>query len=114
MLSDLDIPHIIAQAERLRPGHTCTATNDLRLGKKNIIAHGSNIHSVVSFDDGHKWMVRIRQRCQRMPPYPASKIGLNSEAATFRLLHQHGLPVPNAWMPTGNNTEGTLGSSRGK
>lgn len=96
--ANLDLPAIIEQAQKLRPCHTCQVSfRDIE--KKNLIAHGTNIHFPLTFDDGRKWMVRVRQTIHARAPRDVLRMTALSEVATYKALRDGGVPVPQAWAP---------------
>lgn len=99
MLKSLDISFFVSQAERLRPGHTCLGPSILEADSINTFVHGTNVNILLTFDDGIRWMTRIRQQRQLDPPKPIARVVLESEAATFIALNLAGLSVPRAVMP---------------
>lgn len=98
IFSLLDLPKIVQQAQTFRPGHTCRILpEDIR--RENLIAHGTNIHFRLTFDDGKQWMVRLRQMGHGCHPHEAMRTTALSEAATFRALREGGVDVPRVWVP---------------
>lgn len=94
----LDLPAIIERASGLRPGHTCQVySKDIEQG--SLIAHGTNIHFPLTFDDGRKWMVRVRQTIHARAPHDIMHMTALSEAATYKALRTGGVNVPQAWVP---------------
>jgi hypothetical protein len=98
----LDLSVVVAQAEALRPGHSCTGPDKLVIGDEedtNLIIGGTNIHFPIEFDDGSQWMVRVQQICTISPPFEVRKAEVLSEAATFKRLYEAGVKVPQVWLP---------------
>lgn len=115
----LDLPTIISQAEALRPGHRChgpprliTEGESRGDGRSNTIAHGTNLHLPIEFDDGHKWMVRARMSTKTQLPDGMQKVQRISEVATLRALNGATSLVPNAWLPLDHESEFTSNSVR--
>lgn len=79
----------------------------------DIITHGGNVQVILEFDDGVKWLARLQHTLKGSPPFTAQKALKISEAATFRVLHSHGVKVPQVWNRPGGEhgtlqTRGTL------
>jgi hypothetical protein len=55
---------------------------------------GLNMHVVVTFEDGVEWLVRISKYGKGNGPVELLKNNLESEALTYKLLYDHGIPVP--------------------
>jgi len=89
---------MLAQAQTLRPGHTCQVLPE-DIDRDNLIAHGTNIHFRLTFDDGKKWLVRLRKIDHGREPHGAMRTTALSEAATFRALREGGVNVPQVWVP---------------
>lgn len=89
---------IISQAEALRPGRTCSAP-DLHTDSDRVIAHGTNLNILLTFDDDVKWFARIRQNVYY--PYPTAALQMHalSEAASYRAMKDMGVDVPGTWVP---------------
>ena len=56
-----------------------------------------NGHFPVLFDDGVKWLVRLRQMTNYSATGEIQSLVTTSEAQTMRVLHSAGLLVPDAW-----------------
>jgi hypothetical protein len=57
------------------------------------LSGGFNIHVEVSFGDGVEWLVRIPKHNQGDGPVVLLRKVLESEALTYKMLLDHGLPV---------------------
>ena len=53
-----------------------------------------NIHTEVSFADGVEWLVRIAKYNRGDGPSELDKQVLESESLTYKMLLDHGIPVP--------------------
>jgi hypothetical protein len=97
----LDGLSLATQAEKLRPGHSCTV--DIPDTYKAIIKadlwNGVNVHFPITFDDGVKWLLRVRQLRRLVPPESFMEIITESEVTTLNVLKKAGIAVPDAWMP---------------
>ena len=85
---------ILDHAQSLRPGRTCTVPT--LMDEKGFKCGSQSIHYVVQWDDGVEWMLRIKMDAERSTQ-AARRMMIESEVATMRFMHKHGLPVPNAW-----------------
>lgn len=107
---------IMAEARRLRPGHTCAVPDKKKFNKdtKETFKHGRNINFVLTFDDGVKWMVRVRQKLYYDPSPEAVYMGFQSEAAVVQSLREGGVTVPEVYLPVGglNREQAILQSAR--
>lgn len=99
MLSRLDVPALIRQAMSLRPGHACYGpTNEYDRRNAFESFGGSNTHVLLTFDDGVKWIARVRLQRRYTCPLSARAINLQSEVATLQALSAGGVTVPKAWL----------------
>ena len=98
-LAPLDHKIFESQASALRSGHSCeieipkTVDEMIEAGLFNQC----NGHFPVLFDDGVKWLLRIRQITKQSATGDMQRIVTASEAETMRVLNKAGLLVPNAW-----------------
>ncbi|WVQ81588.1 hypothetical protein IAT38_003712 [Cryptococcus sp. DSM 104549] len=72
-------------------------TLDAVRGSDAKLFDGMNLHMPLQFDDGVKWMVRIRMLAAWTVPRDLLQIVSTSEVATIQLLHSEGARVPQAW-----------------
>nr|XP_031859380.1 uncharacterized protein CI109_005221 [Kwoniella shandongensis]KAA5526452.1 hypothetical protein CI109_005221 [Kwoniella shandongensis] len=101
-LRGLDQSTIILQAQALRQNHSCTVhlpSNTDEIRSSPTRHNGLNIHFVIDFDDGVKWLVRARQAHDDCPPADLQEMVTKSEVITMQVLKGAGAKVPNAWMP---------------
>jgi len=107
VLAKLDLLKLSGEAEKLRPGHTCkTGPKDIE--EDSLIVHGSNIHFPLTFDDGKKWMVRLRKIDHDREPHEAMHMTAMSEAATYQVLRAGEVKVPEVWIPDTSKGEGSI------
>ena len=93
----IDVPRLAAEASTIR-GIPCSGPSEqLRSSGTSLVGQGSNFHLPLVFDDGVKWMVRIRRRIWNGPPGDALKINALSEVATLSHMRGLGIRVPGAW-----------------
>ena len=52
------------------------------------------MHVEVAFEDGVQWLVRISKYGKGDGPVDLWRNNLESEALTYKLLYDHGIPVP--------------------
>jgi hypothetical protein len=103
-LNSLNPDVIIKQAIQLRPGHTCTlsipSTPEVII--EADMYNGVNVHFPIIFDDGVKWLVRVRQVLEVSADREMMDQVMESEVTTIRVMYERGIPVPNAWLPLSN------------
>jgi len=59
-----------------------------------VLMGSFNLHLEVKFEDGVEWLVRISMYGKGDGPVDLLRNNLESEALTYKLLHDHGIPVP--------------------
>ncbi len=64
-----------------------------------LAAGGMNVHVPITFDDGVKWLARIRKPHFHGPPSDMMKVVVESEVETMRVLSEISKLVPNAFLP---------------
>ncbi|OCF56707.1 hypothetical protein L486_05561 [Kwoniella mangroviensis CBS 10435] len=99
---------IIDLAESLRPGHHCILVlpPDSLTILDNERSYGAiNIHFPLEFDDGVKWLLRVRQAHHGVPPIEILKQTAISEVVTLQTLRSFGMPVPQGWIPIKTRVE---------
>ncbi|WRT65979.1 uncharacterized protein IL334_002930 [Kwoniella shivajii] len=95
-------PDIVKNIEHLRPGHSFTFSlpdGGTEMSSQSDMHGATNYHIPISFDDGVKWLLRVRQSTNGVPPYDFQQAVTVSEVRTLQILKEKGMPVPNAWMP---------------
>ncbi|KAK4686915.1 uncharacterized protein P7C73_g3197, partial [Tremellales sp. Uapishka_1] len=112
LLASINAADLATDAETLRPGHRCTVS--IPADSKHLLRGGMNIHIPVTFDDGVRWLARIRQT--RFDPLCGEEmqIILTSEVETMKALRRMSALVPEAIMPLpprarAENTDERLG-----
>ena len=88
-------------AESLRPSRTCTIHYPEAYGDPDIFAGGFHIHLLIEFDDGVKWLARIRQTSSHLMSNEEGIIVTESAITTQHVMHKAGLKVADAWPFTG-------------
>jgi hypothetical protein len=99
LLAKIDVSALIKEAKQLRPGYACQGPTEVVEGAQGVIVNGGNIHIVLTFEDGVKWLARIKQSWGISPPPHVQRIEKLSEVATCRTLHDSGIMVPRVWTP---------------
>ncbi|WWC60589.1 uncharacterized protein I303_103163 [Kwoniella dejecticola CBS 10117] len=92
---------IIDQASKLHHGLSCNLIipeNTDQLLESGLLA-GFNVHFKLNFQDGTKWLLRIRQDQGHRIPLEIRHSNIASEVATLNTLNAGGLPVPAAFLP---------------
>ncbi len=87
----------VTPAQALRPGHSCTVhlpdtIRDLPMG-------GINVHMPITFDDGIRWLARVRQRRLASPLREVEKVITENEVETMMVLREVSDLVPEAYLP---------------
>lgn len=100
-LSTIDFEQLIRDADGLRDGQRCVSPSPPFKEKiPGLVAHGSHLNFPMTFEDGVRWMVRLKLRGPLWQEADAIvKAQQMSEAATFQALHDAGLPVPQVYVP---------------
>ncbi|WWC60076.1 uncharacterized protein I303_102639 [Kwoniella dejecticola CBS 10117] len=102
VIAMLDIKLIKAEIEDLRKGGP--RVKDIVIPQEwrefvfeSGIAGSCNFHVKIVFEDGSRWVMRIRRRYAHRYSDQPLQLNLESEVATLRALHAAGIAVPNAW-----------------
>ncbi|WVQ97003.1 hypothetical protein IAU59_004113 [Kwoniella sp. CBS 9459] len=72
---------------------------------QDILEGGINALIPVVFEDGHRWLVRIKHQANRPPIDGYNRMVVESEAETIKVLTEHGLKVPAAYLPSKADTD---------
>nr|XP_018265003.1 uncharacterized protein I303_03185 [Kwoniella dejecticola CBS 10117]OBR87161.1 hypothetical protein I303_03185 [Kwoniella dejecticola CBS 10117] len=93
--------YFIREAESLRIGHTCQLDilDDVEVFRESTRLGSFNIHIPILFDDGVKWLIRIRRDSVTIPDPEINNAIIESEVATMRVLKTQGMPVPQGFLP---------------
>lgn len=91
----INMPALTARASYLRHGTPCSAP-PLRhnRGTEHSAMGGMNYHIEISFDDGIKWMARVRRFNATSPPPAVRDYIFQSEVATLNFLEKTRVPAP--------------------
>ncbi|WWC68350.1 uncharacterized protein I206_102275 [Kwoniella pini CBS 10737] len=91
---------IIAEARHFRPDFQCELQippdAQTMLDKKKMY-NGINIHFPLIWEDGVKWLLRVRQAQDGYPPAEIQQSVTNSEITVLCILNRNNISVPNAW-----------------
>ncbi|WVQ65203.1 uncharacterized protein L199_003376 [Kwoniella botswanensis] len=92
---------ILGDVKQLRPSSNCTLhlPEDYEALQKSKWYAAYNIHFLMEFDDGIKWLIRVRQNQGHRLPSQITEPGIQSEVATLQVLRDYGIPVPEAYLP---------------
>ncbi|WVF70965.1 hypothetical protein IAT40_005761 [Kwoniella sp. CBS 6097] len=95
---------IYDEVSRLRPGHVATleipeSAAEMVDGKWRMLG-GFNVNFILTFEDGVKWILRIRQDQNHRLPRIIREANIRSEVTTLNTLKANGLPVAGAWLPS--------------
>lgn len=60
---------------------------------------GTNVHTPITFDDGVKWLARIRQNVTWLPAEEVKAEAMTAEIETLRALNEVGALVPGVFVP---------------
>ncbi|WWC60067.1 uncharacterized protein I303_102630 [Kwoniella dejecticola CBS 10117] len=95
ILNNLDLKAIKEEVESLRSPHTCTLIDVPRTQAEIRKLTGSfNTHVVIHFEDGVKWVMRIKRKESRCMPEEAIIQCHKSELATLKTLRKYRVKVP--------------------
>jgi hypothetical protein len=61
-----------------------------------------NFHLPLVFDDGVKWIVRIRKNKMTCPKREYAEMDVISEVASLKAMRKAGICVPDAWCRPAN------------
>lgn len=91
---DLDETAMIKCLEELRPGHKCSVMLPADFYQIHLDLTGAfNIHIEAHFDDGVKWLFRLTGYPVGPAPPETRKRLIRSEAVTYQVLHEAGVPI---------------------
>lgn len=92
-MQDIDGDAIQRRIAKLRPGAPFQIKIPETEDDALELSGGFNIHVEVSFADGVEWLVRIAKYNRGEGPSELQKQVLESEALTYKMLREHGVPV---------------------
>ncbi|WVF70950.1 hypothetical protein IAT40_005745 [Kwoniella sp. CBS 6097] len=89
--------NIVTVASSMRENIPCTI--EIPEDIYNHVQGGYNLLFPIHFEDGIRWLVRIRQQDNRPPLELMNRMIVESEGETLRILKEHGLIVPAVYVP---------------
>jgi hypothetical protein len=93
-LDDLDEVAVAARVEHLRPKSPFTLKIPKTPDETDELDGGFNLHVQVFFEDDVKWLIRFTRYGKGHGPAKLLENNLESEALTYKLLLENGIPVP--------------------
>jgi len=93
-LADLDEEAISRRIAHLRQDAPFRLVIPRTVEESMDLMGSFNMHVVVTFEDGVEWLVRISKYGKGDGPVDLLRNDLESEALTYKLLYDHGIPVP--------------------
>ncbi|OCF58143.1 hypothetical protein L486_04173 [Kwoniella mangroviensis CBS 10435] len=98
ILEVLNFDAIVAEVEALRPGHRCIHVDrPENASHMEKLTGAYNFHLIIEYDDGLKWVMRIRRKQTSLQPEGALMMSHESEIATLKALYTAGIRVPRAY-----------------
>lgn len=96
LFDKINISALISRASALRGGLACSIPQDLRYDRstRSSVMGGMNYHIEISFEDGIRWLARIRRSNATSPPTELRDYILRSEVSTLQFLSETKVPVP--------------------
>ncbi|WVQ94453.1 hypothetical protein IAU59_001532 [Kwoniella sp. CBS 9459] len=97
LLKLLDFAAIQVEIESLVPGRKCVQM-DTPENPRELRDRGGafNYNLLIQFDDGSKWLMRIRRLQIKRQPFDAIYMNMLSEMATLQALSEKGVKAPSA------------------
>lgn len=91
----INIDALIARASDLRQGMPCSVPPfQYERAKRSSVMGGMNYHIEIEFEDGIKWLARIRRFNATSPPAALRDYIFKSEIATLMFLEKTAVPSP--------------------
>lgn len=97
LFEKINLPALVARASHLRKGTPCSTPGPTHCRDKatrSSVMGGMNYHIELAFDDGVKWIARVRRLNASSPPPALRNYILQSEAATLKFLARTSVPAP--------------------
>lgn len=86
-LQKINVDALTSRARELRQGKSCSAPNfHYGLTKRSSVMGGMNYHIEIVFEDGVRWLARIRRLNATSPPPELRNYIMKSEVATLKYL----------------------------
>ncbi|KAI1502111.1 hypothetical protein F5X99DRAFT_408301 [Biscogniauxia marginata] len=95
LIKKINTSALAARASHLRGGIACSIP-PLHYDRetRSSVMGGMNYHIEVNFDDGIKWIARVRRFNATSPPAVLRDYIVQSEVATLKFLERTGVPAP--------------------
>jgi hypothetical protein len=93
-MADIDQQAISRRVAHVRPMVPFKLMIPKTLEESIELSGGFNFHVPVIFEDGVEWLVRISKYGKGDGPVDLLRATLESEALTYKMLGDHGIPVP--------------------
>lgn len=95
LIRRIDVSALVARASHLRQGVPCSAPRlEYDRATRSSVMGGMNYHVELTFDDGVKWIARIRRFNATSPPPTLRDHIVQSEVATLKFLERTRVPAP--------------------
>ncbi|KAH9904130.1 hypothetical protein F4778DRAFT_734090 [Xylariomycetidae sp. FL2044] len=95
LIKKINTQALASRASYLRQGMPCSIPPlQYDWSTRNSVMGGMNYHIEVCFDDGVKWIARIRRFNATSPPAALRDFIVRSEVATLKFLEQTNVPAP--------------------
>lgn len=94
-MAKIDTKSLLARASFLRQGIQCSVPSlGYDRATRSSVMGGMNYHVEICFEDGVKWITRIRRWNATSPPASLRDYIIRSEVATLNFLAQTNVPAP--------------------
>ncbi|KAI0199161.1 hypothetical protein F4808DRAFT_222400 [Astrocystis sublimbata] len=94
LIKKINTAALETRASHLRGGISCSVPPLQSQNANSSVMGGMNYHVEISFDDGVKWITRIRRFNKTSPPPALRDYILQSEVATLKFLESVDVPAP--------------------
>lgn len=95
LIQKINIDALTSRARELRQGKSCFAPNfNYDSTKRSLVMGGMNYHIEIVFEDGVRWLARIRRFNVTSPPPELRDYIMKSEVATLKHLETTAVPAP--------------------
>ncbi|KAI2463258.1 hypothetical protein F4781DRAFT_417242 [Annulohypoxylon bovei var. microspora] len=110
LIKKINTSALATKASHLRKGVPCSIpTLQYDRAIRNSVMGGMNYHIEICFDDGVKWIARIRRFNATSPPAALRDYIIQSEVATLKFLEQTGVPTPKVFDFTLDHADNPVG-----
>lgn len=96
LLRSLNLSALLSRASYLRNGIACSSPQSLMYDRsvRSSVMGGMNYHIEILFDDGVRWLARIRRFNATSPPADLRDYIMRCEVATLQFLSKTRVPAP--------------------